>query len=266
MCSLIDLSDLQGSGSDDAAGDASNSDAPTHADAAQDGQSDASSSAYRAAVLADGPVSYWRLGEASGVVAADETGANDGLYATGVGYGAPGAIANDPNTAVTCLTSTAVSVATSSLDFPGTAPITIELWMNPSTIDNSYRYLLYKETMTPRNGYGVFVTANGGPPSISFERLAGSAKIDDIGIPLTGSGFQYVVFTFDGTTVTSYLNAVATQSQMFSNSLPATSVALTLGGGLSSAGFEGVIDEVAIYSKALTAMQVANHFMIGKGL
>ena len=35
-------------------------------------------SAYAAAVLADSPTAYWRLGEASGTTAADEVGTYDG--------------------------------------------------------------------------------------------------------------------------------------------------------------------------------------------
>jgi hypothetical protein len=50
------------------------------------------SSSYRAAVMADNPVSYWRLGEASGTVAADEMGVNPGTYIGGVTLGVAGAL------------------------------------------------------------------------------------------------------------------------------------------------------------------------------
>ena len=53
-------------------------------------------SAYRAAVLGTaGLIAYWRLGEATGSVAADEKGANPGGYSGGLTLGDPGALAGD---------------------------------------------------------------------------------------------------------------------------------------------------------------------------
>ncbi len=60
----------------------------------------ASSPLYRDAVMALNPVGYWRLGETSGAVAADETGNLNGTYVTGATLGQPGAIVNANNTAV----------------------------------------------------------------------------------------------------------------------------------------------------------------------
>src|SRR5438093_824882 len=59
------------------------------------------SPSYSATVLADSPVSYWRLGENSGTVAADSAGANTASIKSGVTLGTAGAIANDANTATT---------------------------------------------------------------------------------------------------------------------------------------------------------------------
>src|SRR5262249_31142340 len=54
---------------------------------------------YATAVLADNPLSYWRLGEANGSTAAhDYVGGNDGVYHT-VTLGLPGYSVIDPDTA-----------------------------------------------------------------------------------------------------------------------------------------------------------------------
>jgi hypothetical protein len=56
---------------------------------------------YSGVVLAKGPVGYWRLGEAAGPTAADDSGNfYDGTYNGTPTYGQRGAIVNDPNTAV----------------------------------------------------------------------------------------------------------------------------------------------------------------------
>lgn len=56
---------------------------------------------YRQKVLAKSPVAYWRLGEFKGQTAMDETsnGHNGNFYGTPI-YGEPGAIRDDPNTAI----------------------------------------------------------------------------------------------------------------------------------------------------------------------
>src|SRR5437763_16897142 len=56
---------------------------------------------YRASVLADHPVAYWRLSEATGAVMADASGnGNDGAYAGTVTLGEPGALASQGDSAV----------------------------------------------------------------------------------------------------------------------------------------------------------------------
>ena len=55
---------------------------------------------YRDDVLSDSPSGYWRLGEASGVFAADSAGPNTGSYLNGPLLGRPGALGSDADTAV----------------------------------------------------------------------------------------------------------------------------------------------------------------------
>jgi hypothetical protein len=56
---------------------------------------------YQQAVLADRPIAYWRLGEASAPTAVDATGhGHDGKYYGHPAYGEAGAIDRDRNTAV----------------------------------------------------------------------------------------------------------------------------------------------------------------------
>jgi len=62
-----------------------------------DSSTDAPSSVYRATVLADTPLAYWRLGETTGTVAHDETGnGHDGTYIGGYTLGQTGALTGDP--------------------------------------------------------------------------------------------------------------------------------------------------------------------------
>jgi hypothetical protein len=56
---------------------------------------------YSSVVLAKGPVGYWRLGDAQGPTATDASGNGyDGTYLGNPNFGQPGAISNDPDTAI----------------------------------------------------------------------------------------------------------------------------------------------------------------------
>jgi hypothetical protein len=97
---------------------------------------------YGSVVLAKGPVGYWRLGEAQGLVASDASGNGyDGTYMGSPTFGQPGAINGDPDTAVELNgpasadyveiadpDSQAFSQPTSSLG------LTVEAWMRPDIL------------------------------------------------------------------------------------------------------------------------------------
>src|SRR5262249_2766087 len=89
----------------------------------------AAATGYQGTVLADGPAAYWRLGEASGTVAADSSpNARNATYGTGVAYGRAGALAGDTNTAVLL---NGGSIAMPSSVNPWSGNFTIEAWINP---------------------------------------------------------------------------------------------------------------------------------------
>jgi hypothetical protein len=93
--------------------------------------------AYRNAVLAKNPVAYWRLGEASGQNAVDETGnGHDGQYVGNPILGQPGAIHGDSNTAVQFTGTNYVEIKDSA-DFSqptSTVGLTVEAWMRPDAL------------------------------------------------------------------------------------------------------------------------------------
>src|SRR5436190_1632455 len=92
-------------------------------------------SSYADVVVGDGPVSFWRVGEASGAVALDAVGANRGGYFGGFALGQPGAVAGD----------TAVSLNGTSgyVGVPDSASLhtgdnfSVELWVKPARLGGS---------------------------------------------------------------------------------------------------------------------------------
>ena len=93
--------------------------------------------AYRDAVLAKGPVAYWRLGESDGPTAFDETqNAYDGTYIGNSTFGQLGAIQNDPDTAIQCNGQDYVEIP-DSLDFSQPTSgqgLSVEVWLRPDAL------------------------------------------------------------------------------------------------------------------------------------
>ena len=90
--------------------------------------------AYDIAVLTDGPVGYWRLGEASGTLAADASGnGHDGIYIGGVSLDHTGLVAGD-DTAINIPTSGAGYVMSPVLG--GTTVTALEAWFQTDSVSS----------------------------------------------------------------------------------------------------------------------------------
>src|SRR4029077_18308996 len=84
---------------------------------------------YSSTVLADGPVSYWRLGEQSGTTALDiGTGANNGAFTGGYTLGVGGAIVSDINTAGAFNGSTGYVSVPDKANLDLTGDMTLGMW------------------------------------------------------------------------------------------------------------------------------------------
>jgi hypothetical protein len=92
----------------------------------------APASAYADQVLADSPISYWRLGETSGSTASDATGVNPGTYIGGVTLGQPGALTGDPNSAASFDGVNDYTVVPDSSTLDLTSGVTVEAWIKRS--------------------------------------------------------------------------------------------------------------------------------------
>ena len=96
------------------------------------------SQAYRLLILAARPAGYWRLGERSGVVAADKTkNHHDAWYMKQPKMGAPGAISGDSNSSITLDGKSYVEIPDHPAFSQPTsgAGLTVEVWMRPDKLD-----------------------------------------------------------------------------------------------------------------------------------
>ena len=171
------------------------------------------SASYAATVLADHPVSYWRLGELSGTAAADSgSGGNTGTYTGGTTLGVPGAITSDTNVAAKFNgTSGYVSVADNpNLDI--TANLTLEMWVKPGLLNGTTQTVLQKGTSANAAGpgwqYRVSITSANRWKAILFVGSASFEMTDNLDA-LSTSRWDYLVVVRNGANVTFYVNGQA---------------------------------------------------------
>jgi hypothetical protein len=218
-------------------------------------------------VAADAPAGYWRLGEASGTVAADAVGANPGSYLGGVTLGALGALAGDADTAARFDgIDNRVSMgdpSDGSLDFAA-GDFTFEAWAK--TTLNGERAIGSKRASGPY--WQLTVTDDPGHTGeIRVNVSAGSSR-EVYGPPVRvdDGAWHHVVAVFDRDAgITVYVDGVGElRAGAFTGSIDNAGPFL-VGKSTGYGYFGGDIDEVAVYATALSAARVQAHFSAGRG-
>ncbi len=216
------------------------------------------SEAYKLSVLADSPVSYWRLSESSGTTAVDDMGVHNGTYVASPTLGATGRFPN--NTAVTFNGSTQY-VETGDLSlFEGTN-CSYEFWAKTT---NANALTTFSEGNTG-NGtpFTRFRLCNGGGTArFDYRNDAGGTGTLD-GTLITSDGlYHHLVVTKASTSIILYIDGLAQGSPLtFSGALTLNrSVAGCFGRTGQGEFFDGTIDELAVYNTALSPARVAAHF------
>jgi hypothetical protein len=219
-------------------------------------------SSYQSAVLADNPVSYWRLGELSGTTAADSVDGNPGTIKGGVTLGATGALVGDSDTAMTFNGSYAYIKVADNANLNITGDFTLEAWAKLASLDGVSRAVVHKGGTS---GYGTWqyrLSVTSGNVWRGTVYIGGSSyTVTDSGTP-TLNGWDYLVLTRNGSTLTLYVNGVSVATGTANGALNTSTGILAIGrtGSSSSHYFDGSIDEVAIYGTALSASRILAHY------
>lgn len=219
---------------------------------------------YYDVVMADAPVSYWRLGEPSGATTAiDARAANNGTYTASPTLAVAGALTGDTNTAMTLNGTSQYVVVTdsASLDFAN-GGISYECWIKNPAGGGSSRYLMSKGTQAP-------VLLLNGSGNVRFDNLNWASLVrstntipaaDNIWHHLVGTkasgGLGWTVYV-DGADVTLVTGVMNTTNGTTVDT--ATNLFIGVLDTLAS-WFPGSIDEVAVYNVALTYAQVQAHY------
>ena len=140
---------------------------------------------------------------------------------------------------------------TAALDL--TTGMTLEAWVLPSTV-NGWRTVLLKE----RSGglvYSLYTSGDGTRPS---GWVAAPGDFNIFGpASMSTTTWTHLAMTYDGATLRLFVNGTQVTSRALTTPITTSTGALRLGGNnVWSEFFQGRIDEVRIYNRALTAVEI----------
>ncbi|MGH9276849.1 MAG: LamG domain-containing protein, partial [Acidimicrobiales bacterium] len=144
---------------------------------------------------------------------------------------------------------------------PGLSPasgVTLEAWVRPSVVPPAGRL----DTIVAK-GDSYSLQLNG--PRLEFTTVKGTTRRRVQGpAPIVAGQTYHVVGTFDGRTQRLFVNGVQVATDSFQKGLNANTRPVVFGStDTTSELLAARIDEVAVYARALTPAQVANHYAAG---
>ncbi|WP_210480609.1 PKD domain-containing protein [Naasia sp. SYSU D00948] len=218
--------------------------------------------AYGAAVVADAPLLYWRLGEQSGdSTAADSSGSgNPGTYRGNVTKPVEGAIAATGNTAARF--DGWEDLVSSDRAFSNPTTYSVEVWFRTSSTSGGKLIGFGNSQTGTSSGYDrhIYMQDNG---QLVFGTWVGFAATVVSPASYNDGQWHHVVATQSSAGQRLYVDGALVGSNGEANAQPYDGY-WRIGGdwtwGSSSPWFNGDLDEAAVYGTALSAEAVATHY------
>ncbi len=140
-----------------------------------------------------------------------------------------------------------------SLDL--TTGMTLEAWVNPRTL-SSWREVVFKER-TGGLSYALYANTAGNRPA-GYIRLSSDVGLSGT-LQLPVNSWTHLAVTYDGVTLRLFVNGTQVGSRAVAGSIPASTSPLRMGGNaVWGEYFDGLIDEVRVYNRALTQAEIQN--------
>jgi len=217
---------------------------------------------YRDEVLADKPTLFWRLDESDGAAAHDETGMLPGLYDLGTAQRRPSALPGEGRAAAGFDgVDDTVRLASGSAANVGTGSFSVESWVNTTTTTEVG--IVTKRTSATPPGWSLSVTDHSGKEGRARVKMHGTrGQVNAYSSSRINDGrWHHVVAVVDRANgVRVYVDGLAGPTAVAVSDDLSNDEALRVGREPGDPSLEGDLDEVALYSHALTPERVRRHW------
>ena len=229
--------------------------------------------------LTNGLVGYWTLdgpnmASTSGVVARDSSGNNNNGTLTNGPTKAIGKVGQALNfDGVDDYVNAGSASILDNLENQGGGGMTVSVWVNADTINSGTKRLVAKGVGSAGSGYWAFIASNSTSPArIGFAKEGSTDMSVSWNSVLSLQTWTHLLLTWDGTMASSgvnlYKNGVLETRDITTEGATANSDAsnnLTIGSDASAGNyFDGTIDEVRVYNRALSAAEITQLYLMGK--
>jgi len=134
-----------------------------------------------------------------------------------------------------------------------TTGMTIEAWVNP-TSGTGWRSAILKEAGSGL-AWSLYTSNNGSRPAGYAHVSSDVAVTGTAAVPL--STWTHLAITYDGTALKMYVNGTLVRTTALSGAMATSTSALRIGGNsIWGEYFRGLIDEVRVYNRALSAAEI----------
>lgn len=214
---------------------------------------------YRAAVMADSPVAYWRLGESSGTMANDETGTHPGTYVGSPTLGEAGVFGGNAAMRIAAGSQRMSSANTAALQLANYG--CVELWVRTPNIAalSKFFVLVGKGYLS---GWCFAIDHRSAESWLAWRSSGGSTMVNWNSNPLLREGnWLHIVVSWSLGSATAWINSES-QGTIAITPVTAQTHELRIGNDslLPNHTLVGTVDEVAIYDAPLSAARIAAHY------
>jgi fibronectin type 3 domain-containing protein len=201
-------------------------------------------------VVPAGLVAAYSFDEGSGAAIEDRSGSNNPGSINGAAWTTQGKF----NAALSFNGVNAIAIVNASSTLNIATAMTLEAWVQPTAAQSSWRAILHRETdayyLHASCPDGAMLPAGGGMLNGVERYVSGPAAI-----PV--NTWTHLATTYDGTTLRQYVNGVEVSSRAVSGTIEVNAKPLRIGGNTYAGQFfQGLIDEVRIYNRALTGAEI----------
>ena len=213
-------------------------------------------------VFGPGPVGYWAFNEGSGTVALDSSGnGNNGTLLNG-----PAWVAGESGDALQLDGVAAYARVPDNAVLDPTAAVSVSAWVQLST-NGTYQTVLEKLAAEGSNTYPfcdyglVAVDVGGGYHARVSVTSGGNFNYVDSTAIISYGAWHLLTGVYDGSVLTVYVDGAASGTLATSGSVRAGGQALYIGhNGAGGDGLKGIVDDVRVYNRALSAAEVSSLF------